>query len=156
MLRLANPYGPRGQIRHSKYCIVNFFIRKALEGQEIMVFGDGKQVRDYIDDLVDAYLAVATSERTVGEVYNVGSGRGISFAEMARTVVRITGNGAVKHVKWSENYLSVETGDYVSDIGKITTHTGWTPHISFEEGIARTIAYYRPLEIRLQYMKENA
>ncbi|MBI4145217.1 NAD-dependent epimerase/dehydratase family protein [Candidatus Woesearchaeota archaeon] len=154
MFRIANPYGPRCQIKHNKYGMVNYFIRKALDNEEITVFGDGSQIRDfiYIDDLVDAFLKVALNERTSGEVYNVGSGNGISFKTMAETIVRAVGSGTVKHIPWPENYVNVETGDYVSNIGKLRDHTGWTPSTPFEEGVRRTVEYYRDPAVRARYL----
>ena len=68
--RVANPYGPRSQMRHSQYSMVNWFLRQATEDKTITVYGDGKQVRDYIfiDDLVEAFLAAAASGKTDGRV----------------------------------------------------------------------------------------
>jgi len=154
VFRIANPYGPRCQIKHNKYGIVNFFIKQALEGNEIRIFGDGRQIRDYlyIDDLTKAFLFAAIPNQTNGEVYNVGSGVGISFAEMASKIVSIVGKGKLKHVKWPAEYINVETGDYISDIGKIQKHTGWNPSFSLEEGIRRTVEYYRSPQTRNRYL----
>ena len=87
-LRIANPYGAQQQMKHSKYGIVNWFMRLALEGKPLTVFGDGLQKRDYIfnQDLAEAFLTVALTPGTAGKVYNVGSGIGTPFIEMARMV----------------------------------------------------------------------
>ena len=145
VFRIANPYGPRGQMKHSKYCIVNWFVRQAMEGKTITVFGDGKQLRDYIfiDDLVEAMLAAMSSPQAGGEVFNVGSGVGISFQDMTALVVRTVGRGSIRHVGWPADYINVETGDYVSNIQKLCRLTSWRPRISIEEGIRRTVAYFR-------------
>jgi UDP-glucose 4-epimerase len=145
IFRIANPYGPRGQIRHSKYCMVNWFIRQAMDNETIRIYGDGGQVRDYIyiDDLAEAFVRAAAADACLGQSFNIGSGRGVSFREMAETVLRTVKSGRIVHVPWPESYVNVETGDYVSDIGKISNAIGWRPRVGLEEGIARTYAYYR-------------
>lgn len=145
LFRISNPYGPRSQMKHSKYSMVNWFIRQAMEGKTINVFGDGEQIRDYIfvEDLAEAFLIAAVHPACRGQVYNVGSGMGTSFREMAETVVREVGNGSVKYVPWPEQYLNVETGDYVTDIGKFSQATRWTPKTGLQEGIRRTHQYYK-------------
>ncbi len=143
--RIANPYGPRGQMAHSKYCMVNWFIRQAMDDGDIRIFGDGQQVRDYIfvDDLADAFIAAAFTDACVGEVFNVGSGSPTRFVEMVETVVDVVGSGQVQYIPWPEDYVNVETGDYVTDTGKLNGLTGWSAHIGFEEGVRQTVAYYK-------------
>ena len=145
VFRIANPYGPRAQMAHSGYCIVNWFIRMALENKPITIFGDGMQIRDYIyiEDLVDAFMAASTNEHAWGGVFNLGSGTGTRFRDMAQEVVSIVGQGSVRFVPWPDQYLNVETGDYVSDITKISTLTGWRPVTSIHQGIELTVEYYR-------------
>jgi len=74
-VRIANPYGPRQQMKHSKYGIVNWFIRLALDGQPLTVFGDGQQHRDYIynKDLAEGCIALMLSPETEGQVYNLAA-----------------------------------------------------------------------------------
>lgn len=145
IFRIANPYGPRGQMKHSKYCIVNWFIRQAMEGKPITIFGDGSQMRDYIyiDDLVEAIVRAMTTPGMEGEVFNVGSGAGTSFRDMVATVVDTVGTGSYHHVEWPADYVNVETGDYISDITKLKRSFDWQPSISIEEGVRRTVDYYR-------------
>jgi UDP-glucose 4-epimerase len=145
IFRIANPYGPRGQVRHSKYCMVNWFIRQAMDGETIRIFGDGLQVRDYIyiDDLAAAFVRAAADDSCNGQSFNIGSGRGVSFKEMAETVVRTVKSGRIVHVPWPPSYVNVETGDYISDIGKISRALGWRPRVDLAEGVARTYAYYK-------------
>ncbi len=144
-LRIANPYGPRQQMKHSKYGIVNWFIRLALEGKPLTVYGEGAQKRDYVyvEDVAEAFLAAAVSEKTNGGVYNVGSGQGISFREMAGCVARAIPGTRVVETAWDPGSYFVETGDYVSDIARIGRDAGWAPKVGLEEGIVRTVDYYR-------------
>ncbi|MDO9540729.1 MAG: GDP-mannose 4,6-dehydratase [Kiritimatiellia bacterium] len=144
-LRISNPYGPRSQMKHSKYSIINWFIRQAMENKTIPVFGDGAQMRDYIyvDDLADVFIAAAARSECIGQVFNVGSGVGARFRDMVETVVQVVGSGRVETVPWPDDYINVETGDYIADIGKITRTTGWYPRVNLTEGVARTVEYYR-------------
>jgi nucleoside-diphosphate-sugar epimerase len=144
-VRIANPYGPRQQMKHSKYGIVNWFVRLALEGQPLTVFGDGQQRRDYIfnEDLAEGCMALMLSPGTEGQVYNLGTGAGAPFIEMARLVAATVPGTEVRQVEWPQDRYFVETGDYLSDITRITAATGWRPQITLQEGIERTVAYYQ-------------
>ncbi len=144
-LRITNTFGPRHQMMHDEYGVLNWFIRKALDNEAIPVFGDGTILRDflYIDDLVEALLACAISPKAYGDVYNVGSGRGISFRDLAEKIVAIAGSGNVAYVPFTRERKEVEPGDYVADISKIRQIVGWSPHVPLEEGIRKTVAYYR-------------
>lgn len=144
MFRIANPYGPRSQMKHSKYSMVNWFIRQAMDNQTIRVFGDGEQIRDYIyvDDLADAFIKCAVNESCFGEVYNVGSGVGIKFKDMVNFILLLIGKGKIKFVPWPDDYINVETGDYITDINKINSDTKWEPCIDFKNGVKLTYQYY--------------
>jgi len=143
--RIANPYGIRGQMKHSKYSIINFFIREAMENKPIRIFGNGEQLRDYIyvDDLAYAFLLAAVNEKANGHVFNIGSGIGTKFADMVSTVQQVVGSGQIEYVNWPESYLNVETGDYVTDISKISEMLGWRPLTGLTAGIKKTVSYYR-------------
>lgn len=144
-LRITNPYGPRQQIHHNKYCMVGWFVRQALEGCTIRVFGDGAQRRDYIyiDDLAEAFLRCAAAEGAAGEVVNVGSGVGTRFCDMVKTVVDVVGRGGMEFVPWPADYERVETGDFVADLSKLERLTNWRSRVDLRTGIERTVEYYR-------------
>lgn len=144
LFRLANPYGPRCQMKHSKYSIVNWFIRQAFDDKELTIFGDGNQIRDYIfaDDVADAFINTAFELSAYGEVFNVGSGKGTSFGEMVEMIVDIIGRGRIKNIAWPDNYVNVETGDFIADIEKISNVLNWNPKVSIREGIEKTVLYY--------------
>ena len=144
-LRIANPYGPRQQMKHSKYGIVNWFIRLALEGKPLTVYGDGSQKRDYIfvEDVAEALVSAALSRGTAGQVYNLGSGTGTPFMDMVRMVAELLPGTEIKKVEWPAERSFVETGDYISDITRIIRATGWAPKTSMQEGIAKTFDFYR-------------
>lgn len=144
-VRIANPYGPRQQMKHSKYGIVNWFMRLALEGKPLTIYGEGRQGRDYIfvEDLAEAMLALGLAPGVSGEVYNLGSATSTPFVEMAHLVAAAVPGTRVEQVEWPADRYFVETGDYLSDIAKITGAIGWRPRTSLKEGIARTVDYYR-------------
>jgi UDP-glucose 4-epimerase len=124
---------------------VNFFLRQAMNGMSIQVFGDGMQIRDYVyvEDLALAFLLAAVNEEAIGESFNVGSGKGTRFRDMVETVIDVVGKGQIEYVEWPDDYLHVETGDYITDISKIVTMLGWQPQIDLRAGITRTFDYYR-------------
>jgi len=144
VFRISNPFGPRQQVKHSHYSIVGWFIKLAMENKTIDIFGNGSQLRDYIfiEDLVSAFLYAACDAKTSGEVFNIGSGKGTKFIDMAKTIVNVIGKGRVKHIPWPKGYEKNETGDYVADITKIKK-IGWKPKLSFEEAVRKTYEYYK-------------
>jgi len=141
---VPNPYGPRQQMIHHRYGLVNWFIRVCMEGGEIKIFGDGEQVRDYIyvEDIVSAILLCGIRDEATGETVNLGNGSGTSLKAMVQTVVQAVGTGSYAHVEWPENYFNIETGDYVADITKAKA-LGYEPRVAFEEGVKRTVDFYR-------------
>jgi UDP-glucose 4-epimerase len=142
--RIANPYGPRSQMRHSKYSMINWFIRQAMEGKTITIFGDGSQIRDYIyvDDLADAFITAAVCPACYGSAFNVGCGTGTSFRDMVGMVLDIVGSGSMESVPWPEKYINVETGDHITNIEKLRNATGWQPRTDLRTGIRQTCEYY--------------
>ncbi len=144
-LRITNPYGPRQQMKHSKYGIVNWFIRLALEGKPLTVFGEGLQNRDYIfvEDLAEALARAPLYSATDGQVYNLGSGAGTPFIDMVKLVAELLPGTEIQYLEWPKDRYFVETGDFIADIGKLKEATGWQPRTSLRQGIARTMQFYR-------------
>jgi UDP-glucose 4-epimerase len=145
MLRLTNIYGPRAQMRHSRYGVVNWFVRLALDDDTIQVFGDGQIKRDflYVDDCVRAMLLCALSEATYGQTLNVGIDSPTNFVELADLVVKTCGSGRWQFAPFSPERKAQEPGDFYSDISRIRRLTGWEPTTSLEEGLRYTADYYR-------------
>jgi len=143
-VRIPNPYGPRQLMKHSKYSIVGWFLRQAMDGETITIFGDGNQERDYlyIDDIVNGLLLVVQKGRP-GEVYNLGTDEKVTLVEMVDAILKEVGTGEKKHVPWPENYEKNETGGYVADTSKIERDTGWKAGIPLKEGIKRMASYYK-------------
>ena len=154
-LRITNTYGPRHQMMHDEYGVFNWFIKKALDNAPLPVFGDGTIIRDflYIDDLVECMLMTACTPGAIGEVFNVGSGMPVTFRDLAEKIVHIAGSGSYTFTAFTKERAEVEPGDYWADITKIGRVVGWEPKISLEEGIRRTIAFYR--QYRQYYWLED-
>lgn len=144
-LRINNSYGPRHQMRHGKYGILNWFVRLAMDGGAIKVFGDGRQVRDYnyVDDVTDAFLRAGATDGCNGQAYNLGSGEPVPFLDMVKAVIAAAGSGSYRQVPWPKDRADIEVGDYVADFSKFTKATGWTPAVGLAEGLTRTVAFYR-------------
>jgi UDP-glucose 4-epimerase len=144
-LRLTNVYGPRQLIRHSRQGFIGWFIRVAIEGGEIQVFGDGSQIRDfvYVDDVADAFLRAGASDACNGGVFNVGGREPVSHRDLAAMLIEEAGSGSVRFVAWPEEKRRIDIGSFYSDSTKFMTTTGWAPAVTLADGLRRTIAFYR-------------
>ena len=144
-LRLTNTYGPRHQMKHSKQGFLNWFIRLAMDNQDITIYEPGSQKRDfnYVDDVVEAMLLAITTDKSNGEAFNLGSGEPISVEDIAQKVVEIVGSGRIKLISYPEEKKKIEIGDYYASFDKINQSLGWKPKISLEEGLRKTIDYYK-------------
>ncbi|MBX7071768.1 MAG: NAD-dependent epimerase/dehydratase family protein [Pirellulales bacterium] len=145
LLRITNTYGPRAQMQHSRYGVVNWFIRLALDDETIPVFGNGMIQRDflYVDDCVEALLACATNDAALGQIFNVGVDRPTTFRDLAESIVSVAGSGRWKLAPFSEERRAQEPGDFYSDISKIRSLVGWSPRTPLSAGVARTVDFYR-------------
>ncbi len=144
-LRITNTYGPRHQMAHDEYGVVNWFVRKAVDGETIPVFGDGRILRDFlfVDDAVDCFMEVAQCPKAYGEVFNVGTGIPFSFIDLAKRIVSIAGTGEVSFTEFTKERKEVEPGDYYTDISKIRKTVGWEPRTDLDVGLRKTIEFYR-------------
>lgn len=144
-LRFSNGYGPRAQIRHPKYGILNWFVGLILRGETIRVFGDGAQLRDYtyVDDMVGAFLLAGMRPEAVGKVYNVAAKERIKFIDMVKALIEAAGQGDFEMVPWPDEYKKIEVGDFAADSSLIENELGWAPEIGFETGLKMTFSYYR-------------
>ena len=138
-IRPFNIYGPRqvgtGAIHH--------FIRRALEGNALTIHNDGAQIRSwcYIDDMVEGMLRVLTREEAVGQSLNIGNPRStLTIHQLARDIIRIAGSSSdLEFVRWDHPDVELR----VPDISKARRLLGFDPLVDLEEGLARTIAWYR-------------
>lgn len=144
LLRLSNIYGPRSQMKHSRFGVANWFVRLAMDNDEIQLFGDGSILRDfcYVDDTVEAILKSAVTEAAYGEIFNVGSDIPVSFKELVETIIGVAKRGSWKFAEFSPERKAQEPGDFYSDISKIEKLVGWRPTTTLVDGVAETIKFY--------------
>jgi UDP-glucose 4-epimerase len=152
-LRITNTFGPRHQMIHDEYGVFNWFIRKAMDNEDIPVFGDGRILRDflYVEDLVECMLMTAATEEAYGKVFNVGTGVPVSFIDLAKMIAKIAGAGKAVYTEFTQERKEVEPGDYYTDITRIQQVVGWTPKVPLDEGIRKTIDFYR--KHKMEYWK---
>jgi UDP-glucose 4-epimerase len=120
-------------------------IHMALGDRTLTIYGDGRQRRDYVfvDDVVEALLRLGERATRDVPIYNVGTGVGTAFVDMARSIIAMAGGGRIELVEWPRLAEQIETGDFVADISRITREVGWAPAVSLHEGLERTVSFYR-------------
>jgi UDP-glucose 4-epimerase len=145
VLRLTNTYGPRMRVRDARQTFLGFWFRQILLGEELLVFGDGLQRRDfnYVDDVVRALLLAASREAAVGQIYNLGDTEVLSLLVLAELLVEVNGSGSYRTVPFPEDRKAIDIGDYYSDFEKIRTELGWTPAVGMADGLRRSLDFYR-------------
>jgi UDP-glucose 4-epimerase len=144
-LRLTNVYGPRQRLSSNELGFLPVFIRKALLGEQIRIFGDGEQRRDcvYIDDVVEALIA-ATAPEAIGRVFNVGHTSDHSLAEIAAATVLAAGSEAGwELVPWPAENQRIDIGSFHTDSSAIAQALGWKATTGLVDGLRATVAFYR-------------
>lgn len=143
-LRLNNVYGPRCQMHAGFYGILNWFMANAMDNKPITVYGAGQQTRDYvyIDDVVDAFVRSAISERANGEVFFVGSGVETVFLDMVKEIVRAVGKGEISYVPFPAAREKIDIKRFVVTCEKLAQALGWQAEVSLSKGIEATAEYY--------------
>jgi UDP-glucose 4-epimerase len=144
-LRLTNVYGPRQLIRHNRQGFIGWFIRLAVEGRTIQIYGDGAQLRDfvYVGDAADAFLRAGASAACDGEVFNVGGAQPISHRDLATLLTSVAGSGRIEYVAWPPEKKAIDIGSFYADSSKFSSATGWAPRVGLADGLASTVAFYR-------------
>jgi UDP-glucose 4-epimerase len=144
-LRLTNTYGPRQLLKHNRQGVIGWFVRLAVEGKEIQLYGDGRQLRDltYVEDVVDAFLRVGASDVSNGQVYNLGGQTPISLVDLAHLLIEIAGHGSVRLVPWPADRKRIDIGDVYSSYAKIEAALGWRPTTDLTSGLRQTVDYYQ-------------
>jgi len=142
VIRIFNTYGPRMQLNDGR--VVSNFIIQALRNEDLTIFGDGTQTRSfcYVDDLIEGIMKfIKTPKQNTGPI-NLGNPTEFSMLELAETIIRLTGTQS-----------KIVFRDLPSDdprqrkplIKKAIDELGWQPKIQLEEGLEKTIQYFRPL-----------
>lgn len=144
VLRLTNTFGPRQHIRGNRQGFATVFIRQALRGETISLFGGGSQLRDfnYVDDVVNALLLAITNDQCAGHVYNLGSRRAYSLIEFVDLLKKHC-TFKIESVPFPEDKKIIDIGDYYGDFSRFKAVTGWQPAVDLAEGLERTLEFYR-------------
>ena len=121
-LRLTNTYGPRQLIKHNRQGFIGWFIRQAVLGEEIQLFGDGQQQRDfdYVDDVVDAFLRAGAMDAADGEVFNLGGEAPVVAHRPREDAGRDRRRGgSYRLVPFPPERKKIDIGDFYADTTKI-------------------------------------
>ena len=144
-LRLGNTYGPRHQMKHGQYGVLNWFVRRALEGGAIELYGGGAQTRDYtfVEDAAEAFRLALLRLKGDGAHYLIGSPFEATLREIADLVVKAAGQGTIVERPYPPGVKEIEVSRFSTDFSRFARATGWAPRVPLDEGIARTVAFYR-------------
>ena len=128
----------------ARQTFVGIWIRALLEGNAFDVWG-GEQKRDFtfVDDCVNAFCMAAKSDFAVGRIFNLGADCHVSLQQLAAKLVTINGGGEYRIRHFPEDRKKIDIGDYYSDDGSIRRELGWCPAVSLDEGLHRTLDYFR-------------
>ena len=145
VLRLTNTYGPRMRVRDARQTFLGVWIKQLLTGERLQIYGDGSQRRDftYVDDAVRALCLAVVDDRVDGEVLNVGSREPVSLLELAQELVALNGGGAYDIVPFPPDRLAIDIGDYFADSTRLEQLLDWSPQVGLDEGLRRTLDYFR-------------
>jgi UDP-glucose 4-epimerase len=144
-LRLTNCYGPRLRIRDARQTFLGIWIRCVLEGRPFEVWG-GDQLRDltYVDDVTAAFIAAAENTAAHGRIFNIGGSPPASLKDLADLVVKLAGNKAHYLIKeFPADRKQIDIGSYHADDTAFRAATGWKPLTDLNEGIGKTLDWYR-------------
>ena len=142
ILRFGNVYGPRSLHKSS---VVAKFIRQALDGETLEVYGDGTQTRDfiYIDDLIDALILSSHIDNIGGEAFQIASGKETTIGEMTDNLIHVMKQHGIKDIKVinGETRIGDVKRNY-SDTTKAKQRLNWHPKVNQEEGLFKTVEYF--------------
>ena len=141
-LRFFNVYGPRQDARSEYSAVVPKFIERVLGGQAPVVYGDGKQTRDFVfvEDAVNACVLAAGSDKAAGRIMNIGSGVETAIAELAGAVAKLAGTGIEPAYGPG---IEGEVRHSCADIALAGTLLGYTPGFTLPEGLSKTLEFFK-------------
>ena len=143
-LRLTNVYGPGMRIKDARQNFLGIWLRHVLEGAAFELWG-GEQRREllYVEDAVEAFLAAALNRETAGLALNVGGGEPYTLLALAEALIRANGSGRFERREFPAERKRIDIGDFVTDDHRFRELTGWSPQVSLDNGLARSLDYFR-------------
>jgi UDP-glucose 4-epimerase len=144
ILRLTNTYGPRMRVKDARQTFIGIWLRALAEGKPFEVW-EGGQKRDftYASDMVEALLLAASHPKAQGEVFNIGGGGAVTLKNLADRLIEAFGGGSYVLKEFPAERKRIDIGDYEADDRKFREASGWAPRVSLDEGLKRTLDYYR-------------
>lgn len=145
VLRLTNTYGPRMRVVDARQTFLGIWIRCLIEQKPILVYGDGKQIRDfnYVSDVVEALELSAISDDAGGQVFNLGADDPMSLLDVAKMLSLFSEQGSYQLVDFPGEAARIDIGDYYADYRKFRSKLGWQPQVPLREGLKKTVEYYK-------------
>lgn len=142
-LRFFNVYGPKQDATALGF-VAGVFMRQALRGEDITLFGEGNQTRDfvYVDDNIEATLRALLSDKTNGEAMNIGRGTPVTIRELAEKVLQMSGNSSLK-LQFLPLRKSGEILHRTPSIAKMQACIEFVPPTTLEQGLQKTFAWYK-------------
>ncbi len=144
-LRLTNTYGPRMDLDSGQKGFMGVFVRRALRGEQIQLFGDGLQRRDFnfCSDVVAAFLLAANGpDAAWGESFNLGHSRSYSLLEIVK-LLQQHAEFEYECIDFPASRKAIDIGDYFADFSRFHRLTGWSPLVDIDAGIDLTMKYFR-------------
>ena len=143
-LRLTNVYGPGMRIRDARQNFLGIWLRRALEGEAFELWG-GEQRREllFVEDAADAFLRAALCRDTAGLALNVGGSEPYTLLALAEALIRTNGGGRFERREFPAERKAIDIGDFVTDNRRFRALTGWAPRVGLDEGLRRSLDYYR-------------
>jgi UDP-glucose 4-epimerase len=132
-------------VKHPRQTALGWFVRQAIDDEEIELWGDGTQLRDYnyVDDVVEAFLRAGASDAINGRFVNLGGLRPVSHLELIETLIRVAGSGRQRLVPFPADRKRIDIGNAYSSFALAEELLGWRPVTGLEDGLARTVTFFR-------------
>ena len=144
-LRLTNTYGPGMRVKDARQTFLGIWLKNLLNEEPILVYGDGKQLRDfnYVDDVVDALIKTAFNSNCYGKAFNLGSSEVVNLLDLATMLTKMIPNSCYQVVPFPQDRKAIDIGDYYGDYSLLSEVIDWTPSTGLQAGLKNTLEFYQ-------------